>query len=184
MSTGPSNVDSINVDPLNIDAVDAVNGFDQVDEEYRGPATLRLDDGTVPVEIRMSARFEPIEGRFRWAGRTGRHDMLRERVGAGLRKATIVVPGSPETAVKLSDPDPWGGIRLSGTGTPPWFPPTKQPTAERATATEQATATERATAANQTTATEQTTATKQAAEAARTATAEAERATNGETSHV
>jgi hypothetical protein len=137
VSTGPSNVDSINVDPLNIDAVNAVNAIDQVDagnEEYRGPATLRLDDGTVPVDIRMSARFEPIEGRFRWAGRTGRHDMLRERVGAGLRKATIVVPGSRETTVKLSDPDPWGGIRLSGTGTPPWFPPTEQPTAERATA--------------------------------------------------
>jgi hypothetical protein len=91
------------------------------DEEYRGPATLRLDDGPVPVEIRMSAHFEPIEGRFRWAGRTGPHDMLRERVGGGLRQASIVVPGSPETIVKLSDPDPWGGIRISGTGTPPWF---------------------------------------------------------------
>ncbi|MDI6100790.1 DUF4873 domain-containing protein [Actinoplanes sp. NEAU-A12] len=90
-------------------------------EEYRGPATLRLEDGPVPVEIRMSAHFEPIEGRFRWAGRTKPHDMLRERVGAGLRKAAIVVPGSPETAVKLGDPDPWGGIRISGTGTPPWF---------------------------------------------------------------
>jgi hypothetical protein len=94
------------------------------EEEYRGPATLCLDDGPVPVEIRMSARFEPIEGRFRWAGRTGPHDVLRERVGAGLRTATIVVPGSPETPVRLSDPDPWGGIRISGTGTPPWFPPT------------------------------------------------------------
>ena len=93
------------------------------EEEYRGPATLRLDDGPVPVEIRMSAHFEPVEGRFRWAGRTGPHDMLRKRVGGGLRKATIVVPGSPETAVRLSDPDPWGGIRLSGTGTPPWFGP-------------------------------------------------------------
>jgi hypothetical protein len=91
------------------------------DEEYRGPATLRLDDGPVPVEIRMSARFEPVEGRFRWAGRTGPHELLRERVGGGLRKASIVVPGSPETAVRLSDPDPWGGVRISGTGTPPWF---------------------------------------------------------------
>ncbi|HWS33189.1 MAG TPA: DUF4873 domain-containing protein [Actinoplanes sp.] len=91
------------------------------DEEYRGPAVLSLDDGLVPVEVRMSARFEPIEGRFRWAGRTEPHDVLRERVGAGLRNAMIVVPGSPETAVKLSDPDPWGGVRISGAGTPPWF---------------------------------------------------------------
>ncbi len=95
------------------------------EEEYRGPATLRLDDGPVAVAIRMSARFEPIEGRFRWAGRTGPHDELRERVGSGLRTATIVVPGFPETPVKLSDPDPWGGIRISGTGTPPWFGPVR-----------------------------------------------------------
>lgn len=129
MSTGQSgdvgsfNVDAINVDGVNVDAVKTLDVEDRGagDEEYRGPATLRLDDGAVPVEIRMSARFEPIEGRFRWAGRTGPHDMLRERVGAGLRKAAIVVPGSPETAVKLSDPDPWGGIRISGTGIPPWF---------------------------------------------------------------
>ncbi|MEV6304694.1 DUF4873 domain-containing protein [Actinoplanes sp. NPDC051861] len=92
------------------------------EEEYRGPATLHLADGPVAVQIRMSARFEPIEGRFRWAGRTGPDEGLRERVGDGLRKATIVVPGAGETTVRLSEPDPWGGVRLSGTGTPPWFP--------------------------------------------------------------
>ncbi|MEU4620943.1 DUF4873 domain-containing protein [Actinoplanes sp. NPDC023801] len=110
--------DSVNEDPGNEDPGNDDSGND---EEYRGPATLCLDDGPVPVEIRMSAYFEPTEGRFRWAGRTGPHAALRERVGGGLRKATIVVPGSPETTVKLSDPDPWGGIRISGTGTPPWF---------------------------------------------------------------
>ncbi|MFC7533341.1 DUF4873 domain-containing protein [Actinoplanes sp. GCM10030250] len=95
-------------------------------EEYRGPATLTLDDGQVAVEIRMSARFEPVEGRFRWAGRTGPDDVLRERVGSGLRKATILVPGAIETAVRLSEPDPWGGVRISGTGTPPWFPASRK----------------------------------------------------------
>ncbi|MBG0561145.1 DUF4873 domain-containing protein [Actinoplanes aureus] len=90
-------------------------------EEYRGAATLRLDDGPVPVEVRMSAYFEPVEGRFRWAGRTGPDQMLRERVGAGLRRAAIVIDRR-ETPVKLGDPDPWGGVRITGTGTPPWFP--------------------------------------------------------------
>jgi hypothetical protein len=92
------------------------------EEEYRGPATLLLDDGPVAVEIRMSARFEPIEGRFRWAGRTGPDDVLRERVGGGLRQATILVPGARETTVRLSEPDPWGGVRISGAGPPPWLP--------------------------------------------------------------
>ncbi|GAA2715141.1 DUF4873 domain-containing protein [Actinoplanes palleronii] len=92
------------------------------EEEYRGPATLTLDDGPIAVEVRMSARFEPIEGRFRWAGRTNPVDDLRERVSAGLRTATITIPGAPDTSVKLSEPDPWGGVRISGAGTPPWFP--------------------------------------------------------------
>ena len=94
-------------------------------EEYRGPAQLRLDDGPVPVQVRMSAYFEPVEGRFRWAGRTGPDDMLRERVGSGLRRAAIVIDDR-ETPVKLGDPDPWGGVRITGTGTPPWFPAAKE----------------------------------------------------------
>jgi hypothetical protein len=91
------------------------------DEEYRGPATLRVGDEDLAVSIRMSARFEPIEGRFRWAGRTTPDDDLRSRVGSGLRDGQLTIGKSPRTPVKLSEPDPWGGIRLSGTGTPPWF---------------------------------------------------------------
>jgi hypothetical protein len=90
------------------------------EEEYRGPAALRLAEGEIAVEIRMSARFEPVEGRFRWAGRTSPDPALHERVGTGLRKAVLVV-AERETPVKLSEPDPFGGVRISGTGTPPWF---------------------------------------------------------------
>ena len=91
------------------------------DEEYRGPATLRIDDRDVPVEIRASARFEPIEGRFRWAGRTTPDDALRERVAGGLRDGLLTIPGFAPAKVPLSEPDPWGGVRLSGAGTSPWF---------------------------------------------------------------
>lgn len=91
------------------------------DEEYRGPATLRVGDQDVAVEIRVSARFEPVEGRFRWAGRTNPVELLTERVAGGLRQATLSIPGATPAPVKLSEPDPWGGIRLSGTGAPPWF---------------------------------------------------------------
>jgi len=91
------------------------------DEEYRGPATLRVGDEDLAVSIRVSAHFEPVEGRFRWAGRTTPDDDLRSRVGDGLREAHLTIGKSPRTPVKLSEPDPWGGIRLSGSGTPPWF---------------------------------------------------------------
>ncbi len=91
------------------------------DEEYRGPATLRIGDQGVAVQVRLSARFEPVEGRFRWAGRTGPDDSLRERVSAGLREAIIAIPGHKDRPVRLGEPDPWGGVRLTGTGTPPWL---------------------------------------------------------------
>jgi hypothetical protein len=91
------------------------------DEQYRGPATLRIDDTDVAVQIRLSARFEPVEGRIRWAGRTNADETLSERVGRGLREALLTIPGSPQRSVRLSEPDPWGGVRLSGTGTPPWL---------------------------------------------------------------
>ena len=91
------------------------------DEEYRGPAVVATGDDRHPVEIRLSARFEPVEGRFRWAGRTAPDDHLRERVGEGLREAQLSIAGSPPCGVRLSEPDPWGGVRLTGTGTPPWF---------------------------------------------------------------
>jgi hypothetical protein len=91
------------------------------DEEYRGPATLRVGDADLAVAIRMSARFEPIEGRFRWAGRTTPDDTLRERVSGGLRDALLTIPGFTPAKVRLSEPDPWGGVRLTGAGRPPWF---------------------------------------------------------------
>src|SRR4051812_38317352 len=97
--------------------------MDQPDEEYRGPATLHVTDTDISENIRLWARFEPIEGRFRWAGRTTADPDLRERVGGGLRTARLSVPGATtRTTVRLSEPDPWGGVRLSGAGTPPWFP--------------------------------------------------------------
>ena len=91
------------------------------DEEYRGPATLRVGENELAVSIRVSAHFEPVEGRFRWAGRTNPDDWLRERVNDGLHDAELAIPGGPPVRVRLSEPDPWGGIRVSGAGTPPWF---------------------------------------------------------------
>jgi hypothetical protein len=91
------------------------------DEDYRGPATLQIGGTEVPVTVRLSARFEPIEGRFRWAGRTTPDDALRERVNGGLREAVVTLPGGLPTRARLSEPDPWGGVRLSGAGAPPWM---------------------------------------------------------------
>jgi hypothetical protein len=91
-----------------------------IDEEYRGAATLRLGDEERAVAVRLSAHFEPIEGRYRWAGRTAPDPELVERVRSGVREAAVRLPGGAEVPARLSEPDPWGGIRLSGVGRPPW----------------------------------------------------------------
>jgi hypothetical protein len=90
------------------------------DEEYRGPGFLTVGDEQRPVEIRLSARFEPYEGRFRWAGRTTPDAVLRQQIHDGVKAADLTIAGRTVPA-RLSEPDPWGGVRLSGTGTPPWF---------------------------------------------------------------
>jgi Domain of unknown function (DUF4873) len=89
------------------------------DEEYRGPATIRAGDQSVETEVRLSARFEPVEGRYRWSGRTAASDALLAEVRAGTRRVTVVIAGRT-TPATMSDPDPWGGVRLTGVGTAPW----------------------------------------------------------------
>jgi hypothetical protein len=89
-------------------------------EEYRGVATLHLGDRHVTADVRLSAWFEPVEGRFRWAGRTGPNGTLLAQARAGVREAALHIAGGRVVTARLGEPDPWGGVRLSGIGTPPW----------------------------------------------------------------
>jgi hypothetical protein len=89
-------------------------------EDYRGPAVMYLDGGQRPVTVRLSARFEPIDGRTRWAGRTQPDAGLLDLVRGGLREVTVAVAGGEPAPARIGDPDPWGGVRLSGAGRPPW----------------------------------------------------------------
>ena len=96
-----------------------LQGDDGRDEDYRGEATIETGELSVTVAVRLSAHFEPIEGRYRWAGRAAPDDTLTAQLRAGLRDATVRIGGAPARA-RLGEPDPWGGVRLTGTGRPPW----------------------------------------------------------------
>ena len=80
------------------------------DESYAGTATI---DET-PVEVDLKGYFEAIDGKFHWYG----------RVSAGLdaqsgAQVTITTPHGRADG-KLSDIDPWGRFRITGTGRPPF----------------------------------------------------------------
>jgi hypothetical protein len=88
-------------------------------EEYRGEATIVAGERSVTVTVRLSSRFEPVEGRYRWAGRAAPDETLTAQLRAGVREVTVRIGGSAARA-RLGEPDPWGGVRLTGTGRAPW----------------------------------------------------------------
>ena len=86
---------------------------------YAGPAEVAFDDTSpaVTVDVTLRGVFQPIDGRFRWYGRIADHDGL-----AGVTPGASVVLRTPEGSAqgRLSDRDPWGRYRVSGTGRPPF----------------------------------------------------------------
>ncbi|MEU4221808.1 DUF4873 domain-containing protein [Actinoplanes sp. NPDC026623] len=88
-------------------------------EDYRGEAVIEAGGIAVTAQVRLSVRFEPVEGRYRWAGRAAPDEALTAQLRAGIREATVRV-GDRHARARLGEPDPWGGIRLTGTGRPPW----------------------------------------------------------------
>ena len=82
--------------------------------QFTGPA--EIGDGHCAVEVCVDLRggFQPIDGRFHWYGRVGAHEGLV----AGDRVTIHTEHGTAEG--RLSDVDPWGRLRIAGTGRPPF----------------------------------------------------------------
>lgn len=95
---------------------------DPYEEDYRGPAVLTVDGAVADVSVALSGHPEPIDGRYHWYGRiTGSEAVSALRDGAGTRGAvTLAVPGGVPAAAKLGERDPWGNLRITGTGQPPY----------------------------------------------------------------
>ena len=79
---------------------------------------LVTDDIRVEVEVTLSGFFQPIDGRYHWQGRLARND----DVDAAVRSGASVVLRTPEGEAggRLSEQDPWGRYRITGTGRPPF----------------------------------------------------------------
>jgi hypothetical protein len=82
-------------------------------EHYDGPAQI----DRAQVEVRLRGHFQPIDGRFHWYGRIA-PDLSLETHTSGST-VTLVTPHG-EAQGRLSDVDPWGRFRITGTGRPPF----------------------------------------------------------------
>jgi hypothetical protein len=82
-------------------------------EQYDGPATVAGTD----VQVLLRGHFEPIDGRFHWWGRVAANEHLDEQQSGST--VTLVTPYG-EAEGRLSDVDPWGRFRVTGTGRPPF----------------------------------------------------------------
>jgi len=95
---------------------------DHEDDDYAGSATLVLDDTEIPAEVQLRGYFQPIDGYYHWYGRVRPNETLAE-LASGKKKHVEI--RTPEGAAfgEVSDPDPWGRYRISGTSTPPFRTP-------------------------------------------------------------
>jgi hypothetical protein len=86
----------------------------QPGEHYAGPAEIVDGDESVGVTVDLRGGFEPIDGHFHWYGRVGGDD----RLASGDRVTIRTDHGTAHG--RLSDVDPWGRLRIAGTGQPPF----------------------------------------------------------------
>jgi Domain of unknown function (DUF4873) len=82
-------------------------------EHYNGPARI----GATEVEVRLRGGFQPIDGLFHWWGRIGVDPALEAHTSGS--RVTIETPHGTAQG-RLSDVDPWGRFRISGSGKPPF----------------------------------------------------------------
>ena len=84
-------------------------------------ASLVDGDREYPVELRLSGHFQPIDGRFHWGGRMSAGPEVVALLRSGRRDLHLVgTPGGAPVPVRLAELDPWGGIRVTGVGAPPF----------------------------------------------------------------
>lgn len=89
-------------------------------EGYDGAAVLApvAGEGDHQVRVTLRGHFEPLDGRFHWYGRIVADDELAARHPSGSTVVLTTPHGRAEG--RLSDVDPWGRFRISGTGRPPY----------------------------------------------------------------
>lgn len=96
---------------------------DEQPQTYDGALEMVAADGADPVTVgaHLAGFFQPIDGSFRWHGRTDPDDRVTDLAARVARKPIAVrVPGGDWAEANLAEQNPWGGYRIAGRGRPPF----------------------------------------------------------------
>jgi hypothetical protein len=91
-----------------------------LDETHRGPAFLGSEGSEIAVEVHLTGHVQPIDGSYQWYGRISRNPSVTALHQAGRKEVTVRLPGRVAVQAQLTESDPWGNIRVTGTGRPPF----------------------------------------------------------------
>jgi hypothetical protein len=89
------------------------------EDGYTGAATLRVGETSLTVRTKLRGHFQPIDGYYHWYGRIAANDELSDLLGGKKVDAELSTPEGSASG-QVSEPDPWGRYRISGTSRPPF----------------------------------------------------------------
>lgn len=93
---------------------------DDIDETHRSPAVLSVDGAEINVEVHLAGHIQPIDGSYRWYGRIAANPEVTALHRAGRTTVSVRLPGGSAREGRLTELDPWGNARVTGTGHPPF----------------------------------------------------------------
>jgi hypothetical protein len=92
------------------------------EDGYAGAATLTVGGEEFAIEVDLRGHFQPIDGYYHWYGRIAAHEELARLLG-GRKHSGEIRTAEGSAQAEISDPDPWGRYRVTGTSTPPFAVP-------------------------------------------------------------
>jgi hypothetical protein len=101
--------------PADFDYRSANNNEDVFD----GAANIEYDGECIDCRIRVRGYFEPLDGHYHWAG-IAFGEPVRALKDARATDVLIAVDGRDTVPARLAETTPWGTVRITGVGQPPY----------------------------------------------------------------
>ena len=86
---------------------------------YDGPAQIGHEDERLVARIRVQGYFDPLDGQYHWAGIVF-GEQARALKDAKVSAVEVAVDSAEPVPARFAEVTPWGTVRITGTGTPPY----------------------------------------------------------------